>query len=270
VKRRAVTPNLSLKPTRVKQAPALLGNVGARRLAQSRYPLQPRMVMKELLLTMNGWVMLLCLLCSAPRAAGQFVDLRAQIEFYDWSTTPAKVVNVHCVVGTNSWEMDGDFCSNCDPTYWCTGKRIIEHSITTKTLPNDSKNLGAPVGAEIERVAESVDGNPGTLSACGPNGEQRNIGPDYLCSWARVVWLAYCSGPCLKRPGRLIFPPSDLWKDLICAPSGFSDRTEVFDDVLGLPKSVNLYTHRRLNRCFSIELSARRTFWGGIFLWSST
>ena len=40
--------------------------------------------------------------------------------------------------------MDGGFCSNCDQTYWFTGKRIIEHSITTKTLPDDPLNLAPP------------------------------------------------------------------------------------------------------------------------------
>jgi len=198
--------------------------------------------MKTVLFSVSNWSLLLLLLCSANGAAAQFVDLRAQIEFYDWSTRPAKILNIHCVVGTNSWEMDGDFCSNCDQTYWFTGKRIIEHSITTKTLPSDPLNLGAPIGSEVERVSESLDGNPGTLAACGPDGKLRNIGPDYLCPVARIAWLAFCSGPCLKQHGRLIFPPSDLWKELICAPYGFSDKTQVFEDALGLPQSVNLYT----------------------------
>src|SRR6266478_1625134 len=76
-------------------------------------------------------------------------------------------------------------------------------------FPNTLLDLAPPIGAEVDRVSESLDGNPGTLSACGPNGQRLNVGPDYLCRSARVGWLAFCSGPCLKRPGRLIFPPSD-------------------------------------------------------------
>lgn len=195
--------------------------------------------------TINIVCLLVCLFGSPVKAPAQFVELRGQIEFYEWSTSPPRMIKVHCVVGTNSWEMDGDFCENCDATYWFTGKRIIEHSITTRGLPLEPKYEqldGAPIGTEFDRVSESTDGNPGTLSACGPNGERRNVGPDYLCPWARVAWLAYCSGPCLKRPGRQIFPPYDLWKELICAPAGFSDRTVAFEDGLGLPKSVNLYS----------------------------
>ena len=198
--------------------------------------------MKTLVLSVSNWSLPLFLLCSYQHASGQFVNLTAKIEVYDWSTAPAKTMEIHCVVGTNCWEMDGDFCSNCDQTYWFTGKRIIEHSVTTKVLANDPLNLAAPIGAEVNNVTESVDGNPSTFAACGPNGERLNVGPDRLCRLARIAWLAFCSGPCLQRQGRLIFPPSDLWKELICAPSGFSDSTEVFNDALGLPRKVNLYT----------------------------
>src|SRR5437667_5438886 len=82
-------------------------------------------IMKAPLFKINSLGLLLCMLCSARQAGAQFVDLRAQIEFYDWSTAPGKIVNIHCVIGTNRWEMDGDFCANCDQTYWFTGKRII-------------------------------------------------------------------------------------------------------------------------------------------------
>ena len=51
----------------------------------------------------------------------------------------------------------------------------------------------------------------------------------------------FVRGPCLKTEGRRLFPPSDLWKELVVAPSGFSDKTVVFGDALGLPESVNLY-----------------------------
>src|SRR5690349_3066671 len=94
------------------------------------YPIHRENVMKALLFKINRWGLLLSLLYSAPHAVAQFVDLRAQIEVYHWSLAPARTINIHCVVGTNSWEMDGDFCGNCDQAYWFTGKRIIEHSVT--------------------------------------------------------------------------------------------------------------------------------------------
>jgi hypothetical protein len=54
--------------------------------------------------------------------------------------------------------------------------------------------------------------------------------------------LAFCSGPFLKTQGRQLYPPSDLWKQVIHAPSGFMDTTIAFEDDLGLPQSVDLST----------------------------
>jgi len=178
----------------------------------------------------------------------QFISVTADIEFTDWDAASARPhhCTVQCVVGTNSWQMGGDFSVNSQTTYWFTGTNLIEHSVVTRLLQDErlerSGILAAPIGAEVNHVSKSIDGNPGTLSACGPDGRKRNVGPDHLDPSGRVAWLAFCSGPCLKRDGRQIFPPSDLWKELVCAPSGFSDHTKVFEDGLGLPQSVNLYT----------------------------
>lgn len=177
--------------------------------------------------------------CALAQAQPQFVKVTADVEVTWWSQQVAKpyLWNVQCVVGTNSWQMDGDFSGNSQVTYWFTGTNILEYSVVNRMIPD-----GAPFGAVNIRVSDSVDGNPGTLSACGPGGKRLEIGPDRLCELGRIAWLAFCSGPCLKRQGRLIFPPYSDWKELICAPSGFSDRTVVFPDTFGLPKSVNLYT----------------------------
>ena len=56
----------------------------------------------------------------------------------------------------------------------------------------------------------------------------------------RIAWLAFCSAPTLKHEGRPIFPPSDLWKESSIFFSGWSDSTKVFQDTLGLPKSIDL------------------------------
>jgi hypothetical protein len=189
------------------------------------------------------WITLLFLLLSFLPAPAQFVEVAAEVEYTAWHSkgvTPYHSV-VRCVVGTNSWQMDGDFSSNGRTTFWFTGRHIIEHGLVTKTLPADFPIPGAPIGSQTKHAYASTDGNPGTLSTCLPDGRRRDAGPDRLCFLGRVAWLALCSGPCLKREGRLIFPPSDLWKQMICAPSGFTDRTTVFQDAFGLPKNVVLY-----------------------------
>src|SRR5258705_4322263 len=192
---------------------------------------------------LRTWIAMLFPLLSLVRAAAQFVDVSAEVEFTEWhsGTVTPHLWAVRCVAGTNSWQMDGNFSSNAKTTYWFTGTNIIQYSVVNKQL-EENGFLGAAIGSQTRRIYASVDGNPGTLSACLPDGSRRNSGPDQLTTLGRIAWLAFCSGPCLKRDGRLIFPPSDLWKELICAPSGFSDRTTVFPDAFGLPKNVVLYT----------------------------
>jgi hypothetical protein len=186
---------------------------------------------------------LLCLLLPLLPAPAQFVDVTAEVEFTQWYSVRAKPDHlvVRCVVGTNSWQMDGDFSHNAKTTYWFTGTNIIQHSVVTNQFKGDGFP-SAPIRLPTRRIYASVDGNPGTLSDCLPDGSRRNSGPDQLTALGRIAWLAFCSGPCLKRDGRLIFPPSDLWKELVYAPDGFSDRTTVFQDAFGLPKNVLLYT----------------------------
>jgi len=107
------------------------------------------------------------LVCTLAQARAQFVTVTASVEvtYWDRQAAASYLCNVQCVVGTNSWQMDGDFSSNSQTTYWFTGTNIIEHSTVNKIVPE-----GAPIGAEVNQVCESVDGNPGMLSACGPNG----------------------------------------------------------------------------------------------------
>jgi len=92
------------------------------------------------------------------------------------------------------------------------------------------------IGKPITKIFESLDGNPGR--------PVRNM--DLLSGpCTRICWLAFCSGGCLKREGCRIFPPSDIWKETVAAftnPSGFADQTAVFEDRLGLPRTVDLYT----------------------------
>ena len=190
------------------------------------------------------WVLLACMIGPGHFARAQFVDLKAEVEVSDWNPKGVRTWNsaIHCAVGTNSWQMDGDFSRNSSVTYRFTGTNLIEDSVVTKDLPQELLKrlnhpgfpvVGSPAigGTRSTRVVESIDGNPGRTVRQA----------DRLTMVARLGWLAFCSGPCLKREGRNIFPPSDLWKELVAA-SSFTDRTSVFDDGLGLPKSMDLTT----------------------------
>jgi hypothetical protein len=189
------------------------------------------------------WIWLCFVIWPAQFAAAQFVDLQTEVEVTDWYPKGIKTwtTAIHCVVGTNSWEMDGAFLQNATVTYRFTGTNLTEESVITKALPKElMKRLNRPgmpfgtapaVGSRNSRQVESVDGNPGRTVRQS----------DQMTMVARIAWLAFCSGPCLKGEGRLIYPPNDLWKEMVSATS-FKDRTAVFDDELGLPRSMDLST----------------------------
>src|SRR5262245_59569244 len=96
--------------------------------------------------------------------------------------------------------------------YWFTGTNLIQQTINSTKRP-------------YTHTSESPDGNPGR-----PGGLADLMAFD--CP-ARICWLALCSGPALRRDGRRIFPPSDLWKETRCAYTGWSEDVVAFQDGLG-------------------------------------
>jgi hypothetical protein len=199
------------------------------------------------------------LLWPIQAALAQFVEVTTETELTDWDylflsdrarKDPAEsgassIFNEtrtrRCVFGTNLWMIESKL-PDFTVTYWFTGTNIIEHTLITKQ-PADSeiKNItehsrlamtAPPVGHRFTRIYESLDGNPG-----------RPVRVPDVMSFdlpATFSWLAFCSAPALKREGRQIFPPSPFWKESSVVYSGWSDRTEVFQDDLGLPRSINL------------------------------
>lgn len=193
---------------------------------------------KPLIDQAQRWVLVFCLLFPLQRGAAQFVELTAEIAFDNWDywffcdkinkypgrgNHPPSIFTtnytVRCVVGTNTWLIERD-TKNGKKMCWFTGTNIITTTAVTK---------GAPYTPQT-RTYESSDGNPGRPVHVA---ELMTVGE-------RISWLAFCSASFLKREGRQIFPPSDLWKQTISAPFGFSDQTTVFKDGLGLPRSLDL------------------------------
>jgi hypothetical protein len=163
---------------------------------------------------LRTWVLLSCVLLSMQRGNAQFVDLTAEIEVTEGPSNHLSTYTtaVHCVVGTNSWEIDS-VCGTITSQSWFTGAKILE------SIPGP-------------RIMDSLDGNPGL-----PVRQS-----DRLTVAERIAWLAFCSAPCLSRKEHQLFPPKDLWKETISAPSGFLERTTMLENDGDLPKSVDLQT----------------------------
>ena len=147
----------------------------------------------------------LSLLLVLRSKAGEYVEITAKIQVDEGLAPPGEPYTVRCLVGTNSWQIEGAFPPTRTVRFWFDGSRVVEQDVTTEAT------FSAPAGTTWTNVSASEDGNPGKPV------RQR----DLLNRQGRIAWLAFCSGPFLKRDGRQIFPPSDLWKELVAAPSGF-------------------------------------------------
>ncbi len=154
-------------------------------------------------------------------AGADFVDITAEFSCtnriqhgtrwypHEW------IHSVHCVVGTNLWFMEGNFAGNAESSLLFTGTNVIRYAVL---------NEGFAAGRKWTNMWPS-DGVVGG-----------HLGQENL------AWLAFCSGPYLKRLG-VIPLPAPAW----CFTDDAShDRRQIFNDELGLPSSVEFFLPREL------------------------
>ena len=196
--------------------------------------------------------------CLPRLAAAQFVEVKTEIEVMDWSylfwtdreNLPRRLGSlftkwegppIRCVVGTNSWTMDGPFSSNAKVTFSFTGTNLNRRTAITQELPEAvvkrMSKIGMPavtspsVGSVTTRSDPSADGNPAK--------PVRVI--DLMDTGPKICWLAFCSAPALKSNESWVALPSDLWKQYL-ASAKFTNDILRFDDDLGLPRSITVCT----------------------------
>ena len=191
------------------------------------------------------------IVCKSPfgdprpfRPSAPFLELRAEL-VYKFHTSgndapaPLWTNSFTCTVGSNEWWIETDAAKRAiekwhfDGTNVCSSVRIVRpmpeeqrarftQFTRLSTVPFEAARSNLTV-----RVWESGHGHP--LADLHIN----------------MVWLAFCSGPHLKREGRLIPLPCD---NLHHAPDRYAyrDKTETFDDGVGLPRVVDLYLSKAL------------------------
>lgn len=144
-----------------------------------------------------------------------------------------------CVFGPNRWLIESHFLPNAVETYYHDGLNVYA---TWEQTADDAK--------WAEKFKKHYGRLPPTaeeLKASGWISLRITAGQHPLANFgATFPWLAFCSGDYLREPGRLIPLGADMRHSL--ESFGFRDRTLVFQDRLGLPQRVELFTSAKLLR----------------------
>ena len=192
---------------------------------------------KSLLCGTLSWPVVWCVLVSSlPSTAQPYVEIFAEIKLaicdgHDptgAADANQRTISLTCVTGTNEWRIESDYIQGGNSAWYFDGTTVYQRLRAT----------GSP--AATISTWDSQDGHPlGTLSE-------------------NIPWLAFCSGGFLKREGRLIPLPVE---DLRHTPDryAYTDKTTIFSDELGLPRTVDLFTSKSLFRASYTEFYKERT-----------
>jgi hypothetical protein len=184
--------------------------------------------------------------CSKTGPNADYVEITTELK----STWESKnKTNLHaivatCVVGDKTWFISGNFFNNAEAEYWFVGTNVVERRTIsgnkyfeqTKEFVSE-KILREPPASRFSTnrhgpvLLRPRAGEVSTIVHPSPWGQPAGEGS------ANAIWLAFCSGPYLKYPGRQVPMPLGPQSQAF----GFRDKTVEFNDVLGLPKTVELY-----------------------------
>jgi hypothetical protein len=175
----------------------------------------------------------------------QFVEISAEIKLTMYRTgqtnaadnAKPRVISAVCVAGPNAWRIEDDWVHGGVDKWLFDGTNVYESlQVVSPPSPEMQQNLEkvrgpAMVPFETARsnltinIWPSLDGHP--------------LGDPTV----NIEWLAFCSGPYLKRQGRVIPLPCELLRH---TPDryAYTDHTEVFSDSFGLPRLVDLFMSR--------------------------
>ena len=194
------------------------------------------------------FISLVCYLSfeTTTAEAQDYVEITAEVELFSSQSNGSAAgtqrldrrFSLVCIVGTNKWRIENNFSKNAQTKWLFDGTNIYDSRLMTKApselITSDAKRKGlAVVPFEIARSNLTIG-----IDTASEGCSLGDVG-------VNIPWLAFCSGPFLRREGRVIPMPV---AHVNSAPDGFasSDRTQTFDDELGLPMKVELFTSKSL------------------------
>lgn len=132
------------------------------------------------------------------------------------------------------WMIRFPSLGNAEEVHLCDGTNVVKYTVV---LHQDATLLQQYPGA----IAASLPKDGGPIAMVVTPG--LHPADHYLVN---LAWMAWCSGPFLKIPGRTI-PTAVHPTRVDLAAYGFSDQTETFADSFGLPKRLEQFaSHERL------------------------
>ena len=192
---------------------------------------------------------LLCAGLAGLHAAETFVEVAYDLEMVAFrSDDPAaearakpRTNSVVCVTGSTLWQIEHDQAQNGPTRCFFDGTNVYMSLQITRPMSAEEKARYEKAGV-LGQVLATAESDPSSVTIhVWPSTDGHPMGS--VCE--NIAWLAFCSGPFLQRPGRLIPLPAD---DLRHTRDryGYTDKTTLFDEPPGLPRAVDLYTSRAL------------------------
>jgi hypothetical protein len=180
------------------------------------------------------------LLLPITSPAQRYVEISGKVEltsykFLDSSGAPKRrTYPFTCIVGTNEWRIENEFLSNAREAWYFDGTNVY-HSIRQIRETSDTNFGGLLVYQPFEQVRSNI-----TISIIPSQG-----GLPLGDLGVNVPWLAFCSATYLKLANRVIpLPTANVREDI--GAFGYSDKAELINDELGLPKTIDLFTSQKL------------------------
>jgi hypothetical protein len=184
---------------------------------------------------------IICFVLGALLAhAERYVEIRATVEITAYPLGDTNSASGHrstfisrCIIGGSRWQIENDHQPEVEVKWIFDGTNVYRRARpvapTSAEATENLTRLGlvpAPFAVAKSNATITIDN---AVSGC-PMDDQEVV----------VPWLAYCSGPYLQRPGRVVPLPVAFIRH---APDAFAhtDETEVFSDSLGLPRRMELF-----------------------------
>ena len=189
--------------------------------------------------------LVLFLLAFPQLVIAQFVEISCEIKLISYrtgqtnaaDTANPRFISAVCVTGSNIWRIEDDWVQGGLNKWFYDGTNVYE-----------SLQVVSPPAEGMRQHLQKVSGFAIAPFETAKSNLTINIWPSsdghpLASETVNIEWLAFCSGPFLRRDGRLIPLPCE---ELRHTPDryAYTDQTVVFSDACGLPRSVDLFMSR--------------------------